>query len=129
MEATIAEENINVAGKESVEIIHTENMITDGKEVEEPSLTPAQARNLMLKLDLKVLPMLGVIYAVSIIDRINVRLECLPCVNLPNVSRLVPPKSSACRQTSISELVLATRSFCCFSFPRTFLLMCPPTGL
>ena len=72
MEGTTTEENINVAGKRSAEVYHTEHIIDDDKKSETPALTAAQIRRFVARIDLRVLPMLGIIYAVSIIDRINV---------------------------------------------------------
>jgi hypothetical protein len=73
MEATAAEKDINPVGKTSAEMMHTERMIDDNLKSEEPQLTRAQIRRFMIKCDLRVLPMLGIIYAVSILDRINAR--------------------------------------------------------
>ena len=36
------------------------------------ALTPIKARRLLLKIDLRVLPMLAVVYAVSVIDKVNI---------------------------------------------------------
>lgn len=68
------EENLNAIGKESAEITHAERMLSteDPKKTEEHGLTQAEIRKFMLSMDFRVLPMLGLIYAVSIIDRINV---------------------------------------------------------
>ena len=67
MEATAPEEIINPAGKASAEIADAE------LKSEAPFLTRAQIRRFTAICDLRVLPMLGIIYAVSILDRINVR--------------------------------------------------------
>ncbi|KAK3696065.1 hypothetical protein LTR37_018146 [Vermiconidia calcicola] len=72
MDGTTTEENINVAGKRSAEVYHTEHIVDDDKKSETPALTAAQIRRFVAKMDLRVLPMLGIIYAVSIIDRINI---------------------------------------------------------
>ena len=72
MEATVVDENINTVGKLKEEIIHTEHMIDDDLKSHQPDLTPAQIRRFTIMQDLRVLPMLGVIYAVSILDRINI---------------------------------------------------------
>ena len=72
MEATIPDENINPAGKGNAEMVHTEKIIDEELKGETPDLTRAQIRRFTAITDLRVLPMLGVIYAVSILDRINV---------------------------------------------------------
>jgi hypothetical protein len=72
MEATAPEEKINPAGKASAEIAYTERIVDEGLKSEAPSLTRAQIRRYTAICDLRVLPMLGVIYAISILDRINV---------------------------------------------------------
>lgn len=74
MASAAPEENLNAHGKESAEITHAERMLSgdDSKQPQEHGLTQAQIRKFMIKMDWRVLPMLGVIYAISIIDRINV---------------------------------------------------------
>ena len=52
--------------------MHTEKIISEDLKIAEPALTRAQIRRLTIITDLRVCPMLGVIYAVSILDRINV---------------------------------------------------------
>jgi hypothetical protein len=66
MDATAPEENINEAGKASAEITHTERIVDETLKSEAPALTRAQIRRFTAMSDLRVLPMLGVIYAVSI---------------------------------------------------------------
>ena len=90
MESTTTDENINIAGKQSAEILHAERIVEDEKKTEEPSLTAAQIRKFMIQVDFRVLPMLGVIYAVSIIDRINVSLDALPMQ--PRISLTSPDR-------------------------------------
>ena len=72
MDPIDVEGNINIAGKEEAKAIHTERIVDDVKKDDSPALTRAQALRFMLKVDFHVLPMLGIIYAVSIIDRINI---------------------------------------------------------
>jgi hypothetical protein len=72
MDAAVPEDNINAATKEEAEIYHTERIVDDERKGESVSLTRAQIRRFMIQQDTRVLPMLGVIYAVSILDRINV---------------------------------------------------------
>ena len=72
MESTLADESINPAGKHDAEVYHNEKMIEDGMKAESPEISRAQAGRYTLQQDFRVLPMLGVIYAVSILDRINV---------------------------------------------------------
>lgn len=74
MASAAPEENLNAHGKESAEITHAERMLSgdDPKQPEEHGLTKAQIRKFMIKTDWRVLPFLGLIYAVSIVDRINV---------------------------------------------------------
>lgn len=74
MEGTAPEKDINPMGKSSAEVMHTERMVDEDLKSAEPPLSRAQIRRFMIKCDLRVLPMLGVIYAVSILDRINVSL-------------------------------------------------------
>ena len=73
MEATAPEENINPAGKASAEIAHMARIADEELKSEAPSVTRAQIRRFTAICDSRVLPMLGIIYAVSILDRINVR--------------------------------------------------------
>lgn len=75
MEATAAEEDINPTEKSSAEITHAERILDDAAKSETSSLTKAQIRRFTISCDCRVLPMLGVIYAVSILDRINVLLS------------------------------------------------------
>ena len=77
MEDTIPDENINPDGKQEAEIMHAERVIEDDLKGGQPSLTNAQIRRFRAVMDIRVLPMLGVIYAVSILDRINVCALCL----------------------------------------------------
>jgi hypothetical protein len=77
MEATAPEENINQAGKASAEITHTERIVDETLKSETKALTRAQIRRFTALCDLRVLPMLGVIYAFSILDRINVSLRSI----------------------------------------------------
>jgi MFS family permease len=72
MDPLDAEANVNAARKEDVILEHTEHIVEDEKKHAETTLTRAQIRRFMAKVDVKVLPMLGLIYAVSIIDRINI---------------------------------------------------------
>ena len=91
MASAAPEENLNAIGKESAEITHAERMFSgdDPKHTEEHGLTQAQIRKFMIKMDWRVLPMLGIIYAVSIIDRINVSIYIL-------VHNSPPPPSEVC---------------------------------
>jgi len=61
----------NANEKRDVQLEHTESL-PDEKAQEVSQMTKAQTRRFKLKVDLHVLPMLGFIYAVSIIDRINI---------------------------------------------------------
>lgn len=72
MESTIPDEAINQSGKRDAGAVHTEKIVDDELKSSAPQLTRAQAGRYTLKQDFRVLPMLGVIYAVSILDRINV---------------------------------------------------------
>lgn len=72
MDPIDAEGNVNIAGKEEVRAVHTEQILEEDRKNEAPILTKAQIRRFMWKIDWHVLPMLGIIYAVSIIDRINI---------------------------------------------------------
>lgn len=81
MEATAPEENMIPAGKASAEIAHTERIVDEKLKSAVPSLTRAQIRRFTAVCDLRVLPMLGVIYAVSILDRINVHSASTTMVN------------------------------------------------
>lgn len=72
MESTIPDEAINRAGKHNAEAIHTEKIVENDLKSSVPQISRAQAGRYTLKQDFRVLPMLGVIYAVSILDRINV---------------------------------------------------------
>ena len=74
MEATASEEDINQAGKASAEIAHSERIVDETMKSEAQPLTRVQIRRFMIKSDLRVLPILGTIYAVSILDRINISL-------------------------------------------------------
>lgn len=80
MASAALEENLNAVNKESAEITHAERILADDgtKRVQDHGLSQKQIRNFMIKMDWRVLPMLGVIYAVSIIDRINVSVLPLP---------------------------------------------------
>ena len=95
MEATALDENINPVGKEDAGIKHMEKLVDEDMKAETPTLTRAQIRRFTILTDLRVLPMLGIIYAVSILDRINVRL--LPQTNSLSTPidfpRSAPPKS------------------------------------
>lgn len=71
MDPIEAEGNININGKHDVELEHTERL-DDAQKNEPPALTKAQTRRFKTKVDFHVLPMLGIIYAISIIDRINI---------------------------------------------------------
>lgn len=79
MEGTATEVDINRAGKESAEIMHAEHLVGSAEKGDRPVLTQAEIRKFMIQLECRVLPMLGIIYAVSIIDRIN--------VSTPNIGR------------------------------------------
>jgi hypothetical protein len=72
MEATQPDESINPAGKHDAEVWHTEKIAEDDLKNATPELTKAQIRRFTMLQDIRVLPMLGIIYAVSILDRINV---------------------------------------------------------
>lgn len=75
MASATLEENLNAAGKTSAEISHAEHILDDvdgSKKEVDHGLSTKQIRKFMLKMDWRVLPMLGVIYAISIIDRINI---------------------------------------------------------
>ncbi|KAK5172366.1 uncharacterized protein LTR77_004005 [Saxophila tyrrhenica] len=72
MEGTIPDENINPSGKHDAEVLHTENLHDEDLKTERTELTRAQIRRFGILQDVRVLPMLGVIYAVSILDRINI---------------------------------------------------------
>lgn len=102
MEGTAPEESINPVGKESAEIVHAERIVEEELKSEAPTLTRAQMRRFMIQCDLRVLSMLGVIYAVSILDRINVR-RPLPGLNLSrpdNSNRSAQRKFSEWKKTS-----------------------------
>lgn len=93
MEATVPDESINLAGKREAEAMHTEKIIEEDLKAEGPALTRAQIRRFTAITDLRVLPMLGVIYAVSILDRINVHLPApKPIVSGTNSSRSAPQR-------------------------------------
>ena len=73
MDAIEAENDLNAARKIEAEVVHTERMLSDDvKKSEVPSFTKKQAFRFKLQMDLHILPMLGIIYALSIIDRINI---------------------------------------------------------
>ncbi|KAL6249876.1 hypothetical protein RBB50_003732 [Rhinocladiella similis] len=72
MDPLEAENNINAGTKEQIEATHAEQLVDEPHKHEVSTLTKAQIRRFMLQVDLHVLPMLGTIYAVSIIDRINI---------------------------------------------------------
>ena len=88
MDPIEVEGNVNINGKNSLELEHKEKIL-DGSKHEGSPLTTAQTRRFKLNVDLHVLPMLGIIYAISmkalkegwlskanlylgIIDRINI---------------------------------------------------------
>lgn len=73
MESTQPEEAIVSATKTEAEALHTEKIVEEDLKFTAPQLSQAQIRRYTLLQDFRVLPMLGVIYAVSILDRINVR--------------------------------------------------------
>jgi len=100
MASAAAEENLNAAGKLDAEIVHAERIVAEDEitKTEDHGMSPAEIRKFTLKQDWRVLPMLGVIYAVSIIDRINVRICSYlspPCLIIPATppSRSPNPKS------------------------------------
>lgn len=72
MDPLEAENNMNAGTKEQIEAVHAEKLVDEPQKHEAPTLTRAQIRRFMLQVDLHVLPILGTIYAVSIIDRINI---------------------------------------------------------
>ncbi|KIW74045.1 hypothetical protein PV04_02113 [Phialophora macrospora] len=72
MDPIDVEGNVNIAGKEEVVARHTEHIVEDEKKHQESSMTRSQIRRFMWKVDAHVLPMLGLIYAISILDRINI---------------------------------------------------------
>ena len=77
MASAALEENLNATNKEAAEITHAERILSEDVEhgpnkLENHGLSQTQIRKFMAKMDWRVLPMLGTIYAVSIIDRINV---------------------------------------------------------
>ena len=130
MEATAPEKDINPVRKTSAEITHTEDMVDDAFKSETPSLTRAQIRRFTIACDVRVLPMLGVIYAVSILDRINVSL-LHPHARVSadtRASRLAPRRFWACRKISTWATALVTPSSSCCSSPVTSSPTSPPTG-
>jgi hypothetical protein len=75
MASAALEENLNIAGKTSAEIEHAERILGDAKHKAEGAdhgLSQSQIRRFVLKMDWRILPILGLIYALSIIDRINI---------------------------------------------------------
>ncbi|KAK7894804.1 hypothetical protein LTR67_005543 [Exophiala xenobiotica] len=72
MDPLEAEGNVNITAKEQIETVHTEQLVDEVHKHETPALTKAQIRRFMVRRDLHVLPILGIMYAVSIIDRINI---------------------------------------------------------
>ncbi|KIW96533.1 uncharacterized protein Z519_03602 [Cladophialophora bantiana CBS 173.52] len=66
------EGNVNVLSKDEALATHAEQITEEERKHEEPTLSKSQVRRFMWRVDLHVLPMLGLIYAVSIIDRINI---------------------------------------------------------
>jgi hypothetical protein len=98
MASAALEENLNVVNKEAAEITHAERIVMSDdvdespRKFEDHGLTQKQIRKFMTKMDWRVLPMLGIIYAVSIIDRINVSthfLQSIPCDLLVSTGSLV----------------------------------------
>ena len=74
MDPIEAESDLNATHKTEATIHHAEKMLAndDMKKTPIPTLTTKQAFRFKLKMDLHILPMLGIIYALSIIDRINI---------------------------------------------------------
>ncbi len=72
MDPIDVEGNVNIKGKEEAIATHTEQIVGDEKKHQESTLTRSQIRRFMLRVDAHVLPMLGLIYAISILDRINI---------------------------------------------------------
>lgn len=74
MEPIEVENDLNAARKTEAEVVHNEPMLPDDvKKSEVPAFSKKQAFRFELQMDLHILPMLGIIYALSIIDRINIR--------------------------------------------------------